>query len=79
MGMDETDTRFPVLEPKDVTLKVVYGAKDLGSGKCTGVGFGERDLEVSFRMQKRMNGKKRKRMTGKGGGICSIPMRTNPD
>ena len=36
LGMDETDTRFPILEPKDVTLKVVYGAKDLGSGKYTG-------------------------------------------
>ncbi|KLO04261.1 hypothetical protein SCHPADRAFT_840849 [Schizopora paradoxa] len=36
LGMEENDTQFPVLDQKDVRLKIVYGEKELGSGKYTG-------------------------------------------
>lgn len=36
LGMAATDKEFPVLDPKDVVLKMVYSPKGLGTGKYTG-------------------------------------------
>lgn len=36
LGLSTNDTSFPVLDPTDVVLKVVYGGKELGSGVYTG-------------------------------------------